>query len=204
MGKKYPGAVVALLELETPPEAVAALPRDPSPYTVDLFQCLTTAEQLEMAVHLVTELGAYVLVGKELMAVFSEEEITCFTESFGITREQLAALMEQNEAGTPSSAATKCFTAATFGRMFAAMLSAQVGGLDEDSASCIEAFAVAHPHFLVLVSTGLLDPSAIGQDEAVELAGDGLRLLQCLSDDALRALENLAAHALTTPADHLR
>ena len=66
---------------------------------IELFDCLTTEEKVELTVHMWSELGSYALSGKEPMAAFIEEEITCFTSAFKLTREQLEAMLGARQPG---------------------------------------------------------------------------------------------------------
>ena len=198
LGREHPDAVVTFLGIETPPEAVAALTVETHPYTLELFNRLTTEEKVELTVHMWSELGSYQLSGKELMAALTEEEITCFTDAFGITREQLEALVGARQPGQISAAGTPCITDETNGRVLVTMLSPQVGGLSEGSAICITNFAVVHSHLMELARVGAFDPSAMSEDEFVEIVEDGLRLYNCMNDDELRALQNAMAHALAS------
>ena len=72
LGWEHPAAVAAFLRIETPPEATTALTVETHPYTIELFDCLTTGEKVEVTVHMWSELGAYELSGKELLTAFTE------------------------------------------------------------------------------------------------------------------------------------
>ena len=151
-----------------------------------------------MTVHMWSELGSYALSGKELMAAFIEEEITCFTSAFNITREQLEVMIGSRQPGQSSSAATPCMTDETYGRILITMLSLQLGGVSEESGNCIKNFAVKHPHFFELARVGTFDPSMVSKGEFVEIVEDGLRIYNCMTDDELRAIQKASAHALAS------
>ncbi len=197
LGREHPDAVVTILGIETAPEAVAALTVATHNYVVELYQCLTVEEQVQLTVHMWGgELGTYELTPQELMAAFTEEEITCFTDSFGITREQLESLVGSRQPGQTSSEATPCLTADTYARILIAGLSPQVGGLTDESASCIRAFANEHPHFLEVARVGAFDASSMSESEFAEISADGFQVLDCLTDDELKAIQEVAARAL--------
>ena len=198
LGREHPDAVVTFLGVDTPPPAVAELTSEEHPYTIELFNCLTTEEKSGVIVHTWKELGAYQFTGEQLIAAFTEEEVGCFTDSFGMTREQLVDLIGARQPGQTSDVATPCITDQTYGRLSAHMLSIQLGGLTEETTDCLQDFAVEHPHFFELTRFGEFDPSAMSQEEFVEIADDGLRLFNCLTDDELRLMQRASAVALAS------
>ena len=198
LGREHPDAVVTFLGIETPPEAVAALTAETHPYAIELFDCLNTKEKVDLTVHMWAQIGSYQLSGKELMTAFTEEEITCFTDSFGITRDQLEALIGSRQPGQTSSGATPCLTDETYGRIITTLLSVQFGGISEETGACIMNFAVEHPHFFELTRVGAFDESTMSEDEFSEIVEDGARIYGCMTDDELRALQEAEAHALAT------
>ena len=128
----------------------------------------------------------------------TEEEITCLTDSFNITREQLEILMSSRQPGQTSSSANPCMTEDTYARILITMLGPQVGGLSEETSTRIKQVAAKHPHFFELARAGTYDAEAMSQDQFVEIVEDGLRLYHCMTDDELRALQREAAHVLAT------
>ena len=47
---------------------------------------------------------------------------------------------------------------------------------------------------------GTFDPSAMSEEEFVEIVDDGLRLFNCMTDDELRLMQRAAAIALVSIA----
>ena len=66
--------------------------------------------------------------------------------------------------------------------------------------SCILDFAVEHPHLFEAARVGTFDPSAMSEEEFVEIVDDGLRLFNCMTDDELRLMQRAAAIALVSIA----
>ena len=64
--------------------------------------------------------------------------------------------------------------------------------------SCILDFAVEHAHFFEAARVGTFDPSAMSQEEFVEIVEDGLRIYDCMTDDELRLMQRAAAIALAS------
>ena len=193
LGRDHPDAVVTILGIETPPAAVTELTSMEHAYTLELFDCLNAEEKVGLTVHLWAEVGAYQFTGEQLVAGFNEQEITCFMDSFGITREQLVALMGSRLPGQTSSEAVPCFTEETLGRLSTHMLSIQLGGLTDETNSCILAFSLDHPHFFELLRVGAFDSSVMSQEEFIEIVNDGQQVLHCLNDDELRLMQRSAA-----------
>ena len=198
LGREHPDAVVTILGIEEAPEAVAALARETHNYVFELYDCLNTEERVKLVLHMWSELGTYAVPAEEMMAAFTEEEITCFTEAFGITREQLETVLATRQPGQSSPEATPCITTETYGRIITAMLGVQVGGLTEESGACVHNFAVEHPHFLEVARVGTFDPSAMSASEFEEIAADGLRLFECLTEDELKEIQAATARALAS------
>ena len=90
------------------------------------------------------------------------------------------------------------FCSAVWPTFLITMLDLQVGGLSEENGSCINNFAVEHPHFFELARVGTYDPSTMSEDEFVEIVENGLRIYNCMTDNELRAIQNASAHALAS------
>lgn len=197
LGREHPDAVVTILDIEAP-EAVAALAAAPHNYVVELYNCLSTEERVEFTVHMWNEFGTTAVPASEMMAAFTEDEITCFTDTFGITRDQLEAMLASRQPGETSPEATPCITEDTYTRIIVALLLFHLGGVSEESAACVATFATEHPHFLDLARVGTFDPEAMDQSRFEEIAADGLLLFDCLTDDELKAMQVTAARALAS------
>ena len=200
LGREHPDAVVTILDIEAP-EAVAALTAETHNYVVELYNCLTTEERVELTVHMWNEFGTTAVPASEMMAAFTEDEITCFTDTFGITRDQLEAMLASRQPGETSPEATPCITEETYTRIIVALLLFHLGGVTEESAACVAAFSAEHPHFLELARVGTFDPDTMDQSQFEEIAADGLLLFDCLTDDELKAMQTTAARALASFGD---
>ena len=198
LGREHPDAVVEILGVETPPEAVTAMVAETRSYLLALYDCLSTEEQAELTVNMWSELSAYEYTGKEVRAALTEREFTCYADGSSLTPNELEATIYFPPVGKFASVAIPCITDNAYDRLLVAALSPQIGGLSEESGTCIVSLDVEHLHLMEAVRVGTFDPSTMDQEQFVEIVEDGLRLYSCLTDKELRGLQTLAARAMSS------
>ncbi len=68
--------------------------------------------------------------------------------------------------------------------------------MSEESLSCVADFARSHPYYVALINPDAYDLSTMDPSEISEIADDGLRLWECLSDDEIRRMQEVSLGAL--------
>ena len=89
-----------------------------------------------------------------------------------------------------------CITPEGYVQIFVAMSVSQAGGLSEESISCLTDFAREHPHYVALIDPDSYDLAAMSAAEIAEIAGDGRRTWDCLTDEEIARTQGVGVSAL--------
>ena len=185
-------------------EEEAATAHEADVYLLDFYDCLNNEEKIAFVLQTFAgpeSLGTSGLV--ELLVSIPESEASCVLDMVGVTPEQLPQRM-QADAGSDFvseivSAAATCISQDTSVNIFVSGTADTLGGLSDQSQTCLKAFGMEHYHFLELVAGGEAAAQAMPEEVAAEIADDGFRMVQCFNDDELLALQLLMARVLRLP-----
>ena len=95
-----------------------------------------------------------------------------------------------------SESVAECITPEGYVEIFLFITASQGGGLSEESLGCVADFAREHQHYVALINPNSYDLSAMAANEVTEIADDGLRMWQCLSDEEIRKMQEVSLSAL--------
>ena len=95
-----------------------------------------------------------------------------------------------------SESVANCITEEGYVNVFVAITASQGGGLSEESLSCVADFARERQHYVALINPDSYDLSTMAASEVTEIADDGLRMWQCLSDEEIRRMQEVSLGAL--------
>ena len=140
----------------------------------------------------------------EVLAFIPESEASCIFDTVGVTPEQIPQRMQADAGGgflnEIVNAAATCISEETSINIFVADTGRVLGGLSDQSQTCLKAFGMENYHFLELVAGGEAAARAMPAAEAAEIVDDGLRMVECFNDDELLALQRLiTARVLRQP-----
>ena len=200
LAREHPEFIYIRIGLEE--EATTAHEADV--YLLDFYDCLNDEEKITLTLRTFSapgEVGIPALVG--LLEFIPESEASCIFDTVGVTPEQLPQRMQADaDGGFMSeflSAAGECISEETSVNFFVDDTAKVLGGLSDQSQTCLKAFGMEHYHFLELVAGGEAAAREMPAAVAAEIADDGLRMVQCFNDDELLALQLLMARVLRQP-----
>ena len=151
---------------------------------------------MEFLASLQAEVDSNTSTERDGIAVVPESDVACIRES--LSEEQFDMLLETtiHEAFRTRESLSNCITPEGYIEVFVAITASQGGGLSDESLSCVADFAREHPHYVALINPDSYDPSAMAPSDFIEIADDGLRLWDCLTDDEIRRMQGVSLGAL--------
>lgn len=175
----------------------------------ELLGCLTTGETVRFVVPLFELIAAQdPMTGSDFLAVMSEDTISCYLDTFGITREQFEMFIEMgDQSGSDGSGSAEadnvgaeCISPDTLLGIFLTIASRAAGGLSDESTRCLAEFATENPEYVDFVMFGGIDPETLTDEEAEQytfLATGSLLVYACLNVTELLPLQVLVIDLLT-------
>ena len=163
---------------------------------MEFCDCLTAVEKVEFLVSFQAEVDSNTSTERDIFAVLPESEAAYIRES--LSEEQYDMLLETtiHEAFGTTESLSNCITPEGYIEVFVAITASQGGGLSDESLSCVADFAREHTHYVALINPYSYDPSAMAPSDFVEIADDGLRVWDCLTDDEIRRMQGFSLGAL--------
>ena len=198
VGLAHPDSVYVRLGLHLSPD-----PIDPSltlDHNVQIYECLSLEEQKEFTIALWTALDRHSpATGADILGLFSESEIACVRES--LSDEQLVAIAVAKplQAVSMGTAAAHCFDPETNDRIFANGIGWSIGGVADETLSCLEDFARDYPDFTALLSSGLEGIQSMSTELFIEVSDVGQMQYECMTEEELMRVQLAATAALAMP-----
>ena len=194
VGLEHPDAVLTGLGMDPGDAAAVAATH---PYLVEFYNCFSDREKVEFLVSFQAEVDSQTSTERDLIAVLPESEVACIRDS--LTQEQFDMLLETtvHEGFRMSEALAACITEEGYVQVFVAITASQGGGLSDESLSCVADFARNHPHYVALINPDSYDPPAMAPADLVEIADDGVRMWNCLTNEELQRMQGVSLGALS-------
>ena len=196
VGMERPQAILASLWVATAGEDAAAIAETHS-YTVEIYNCMTDAEKVGFLVRVQDVLDSNTSAKRDIINVLPEPEAACVRKS--LPEEEYAMLLDStvHEAFATVDYLPDCVTPESLVQIFVSITASPGGGgLSDKSRSCLVDFAREHPHYVALINPGSYDPAAMAPSDLAEIADDGLKVWDCLSDEELKRIQGVATAAL--------
>ena len=198
VGLAHPDSVYVRLGLHLSPDPIdSSLTLD---HNVQIYECLSLEEQKEFTIALWTALDRHSpATGADILGLFSESEIACVRES--LSDEQLVAIAVAKplQAVSMGTAAAHCFDPETNDRIFANGIGWSIGGVTDETLSCLEDFARDYPDFTALLSSGLEGIQSMSTELFVEVSDVGQMQYECMTEEELMRVQLAATAALAMP-----
>ena len=198
VGLAHPDSVYVRLGLHLSPDPIdSSLTLD---HNVQIYECLSLEEQKEFTIALWTALDRHSpATGADILGLFSESEIACVRES--LSDEQLVAIAVAKplQAVSMGTAAAHCFDPETNDRIFANGIGWSIGGVTDETLSCLEDFARDYPDFTALLSSGLEGIQSMSTELFVEISDVGQMQYECMTEEELMRVQLAATAALAMP-----
>ena len=200
LAREHPEFIYIRIGLEEEATAV----HEADVYLLDFYDCLNDEEKIAFTLQTFSgpeSMGTSGLL--EILEFIPESEASCILDTVGVTPQQFPQRMQADASGDfvseIVSAAGTCISQDTSVNIFVADTGTALGGLSDQTQTCLKAFGMEHFHFLELVAGGEAAAGAMSAAEAAEIADDGFRMVKCFNDDELLALQLLMARVLRQP-----
>ena len=195
IGLGHPDAVYIGLGLALGPDPIDAA--ETLAYNVEIYECLTNEEKKAFTVSLWKGLDRQAAAtGSDIIALLSESEAACVRD--GLSEEQYLTIVgaQPLEAVAIGSTVSHCIDPETNIKIFANGIQWAIGGVTEETLSCLEDFARENPAFVVLLSSGLQGIEAMPVDEFVEVSNAGSQQYACMTEEELLRVQEAATAAM--------
>ncbi len=154
IGLGHPEAVFVRLGLQLGPEPIE--PAETLAHNVQIYECLTDDEKKAFTVSLWTGLDRNATAtGNDILALLSESEAACVRESLSAEDFEIMVAAQPLQAVSTGATAANCIDPETNFKIFANGIQWSIGGVTDESLSCLENFARTNPAFVALLSSGL-------------------------------------------------
>ena len=198
VGLRHPDAVFVRLGLQMSSEPIdSSITLD---HNVEIYECLSVREQKEFTVALWTALDKHSsATGADILGLLSESEAACIRE--GLTDEQLVAIAVATplEAVSMGSGVSGCIEPETSVQILVNGIHWAIGGVSEETFSCLEDFARDNPGYTALFSSGLEGMRAMPAEQFAELSDVGQTQYACMNEEELLRVQLAATEALSMP-----
>ncbi|MDE0269045.1 MAG: hypothetical protein OXI96_08460 [Acidimicrobiaceae bacterium] len=187
------------LSLEGDPES----PAETLDYNVLIHECLTNEEKKEFTLALWLGLDQNSpSTGQDIYDLLTESEAQCVAEN--LSEQQFAAMMaaqplEAVQIG--STVGSQCISQETNEKIFTNVTSWAMGGVSEETLSCLGDFAKQYPEFVALLAAGLEALQNIPADDFVRITDVGNAQYDCMTEEELLTIQENATTAMSTAAE---
>ena len=134
--------------------------------------------------------------GGDIVALLSESEVACVRD--GLSEEQFATMVgaQPLEAAAIGSTVSYCVDPETNIKIFANGIQWAIGGVTEETLSCLEDFARENLTFIALLASGLQGIEAMPADAFVEVSNAGSQQYDCMTEEELLRVQESATAAM--------
>ena len=198
VGLDHPDAVYVRLGLQLSPEPID--PSETLDHNVKIYECLSIEEQRDFTIGLWTAFDRHTgATGADILGLLSDAEAACLQE--GLTEEQLIAIAVATplEAVTMGSVVSHCIDPETNVKILANGIQWAIGGVTDETLSCLENFARDNPEFTALFASGYDSIHNMSAEQFVELSDVGQGQYACMTEDELLRVQYAATEALAMP-----
>ena len=194
VGRESPLAVLTGLGM-TPPGQVHET-TETRPYALEFYNCMTPVEKVGYLARIQAALDVNTSAAVDIIGMIPESEAACIQEA--LTDEDYATLLDSTAAGAfgISDSVTACIPPESYVPIFVSVIGSQTGGLSDNSQACITEFASGHPDYVALVNPTLLDFSSTSVEDLVEIADNGVKVWECLTDEEILRMQKVYTSAL--------
>ncbi len=166
-------------------------------HNVQIYECLNDEEKKAFTVTLWTGLDDHAgATGSDIVALLSDSEAACVRDN--LSDEQFATMVAARPLHAVSIGATvsHCIDPETNIKIFANGIQWAMGGVTEETLSCLEEFGRNNPAFVALMSLGLEGIQAVPAAEFLEIIAVGNQQYACMTPDELLRVQQAATVAM--------
>ena len=188
--KEHPETLYLLFGLEW--EGDVSQPDKAYDFTLQAYACMNSEERVALTLTLWEGVIAKdSTTGRDLVDTLTESEATCVRETLSdeLYEQLLDVPFLANTPDYPEIRA--CLSEQGTAGLFVHVFAVQLGGVSDETHSCLSDFANAHPHYVEVLSSGPAAAAALGTDAIAELGDDAIRFFDCLTSEELGRYQEL-------------
>ena len=196
IGLEHPDAVFIRMGMTmgTGPDA----PEETLDFNVQIHECKTDEEKKDFTVALWVGLDRNATgTGQDIYDLLTESEAQCVKDN--LSEEEFATMMASRPLAAVQIGATvaHCISKQTNEKIFANGIQWVMGGVRDETLSCLEEFARQHPAFVALLASGIEGIQAMPADQFLTISAAGNEQYHCMSEDEVLRVQEAAAAAMT-------
>ena len=164
---------------------------------MQIYECLNNEEKKAFTLSLWVGLDTITpATGADIFDLLSETEAACVRE--GLSEEQFETMIAAQPLQAVSIGAQvgHCIDPETNIEIFTNGIKWALGGVTEETMSCIESFALANPDYVALLSTGIAGITAMPAEQFLEISAVGNQQYACMTEDELMRVQQNATSAM--------
>ena len=155
----------------------------------DLYECLDTADKVRFAVEMMSySLVAAPFSGQQFLVTLPESEVECLETNLPAPVFAMIAEIPSVGGGELRDAPPEllaCLSAESISRIPAEAIALGIGATSEDSRGCVIDLISARGDYMDLLEDFAVRAEDLSPEESLEIAEDGRKLFDCLSDEEL-------------------
>ena len=195
VGLRHPDAIFIRLGLTM--ESEPANPLETMGYQVEIYECQTDEEKKAFTVSLWTGLdNSAPATGADILALLSESEAACVSENLSAEDFEAMAAAQPLRAVSIGASVSHCIDPETNLKIFAKGIDWAVGGVTDDTLSCLEEFGRSNPAFVALMSMGFDGIEAVPAAEFLEIIAVGNQQYACMTPDEVLRVQEASTAAI--------
>ena len=198
VGLSHPDAVYVRLGLQLSEEPID--PTETMFHNIQIYDCLSNEEKKEFTVGFWVAMDRHSpATGADILGLIPDSEAACLMEE--LSQDQLVALSVATvfEAVTMGRDAAHCISDETNSKIFSSGIDWALGGVTEETQSCLEGFAMGNPEIVTLFQSGAEGLMAMPADQFVELSETSQGMYNCMTEGELLRVQLTATEALAMP-----
>ena len=198
VGLEHPNAVFIRMGLDAmvSPDAID----ETLDFNIEIHECQTDDEKKDFTVALWIGLDRNATgTGQDIFGLLTEAEAQCVQS--GLSEEQFTAMMAASplEATQIGTAVSDCISLETNLHIFANGIQWVMGGVRDETLSCLVEFGRDNLEFVALLASGIEGIQAMPAAEFLRITAAGNDQYACMSDEEVLRVQEAAAAAMAAP-----
>ncbi len=196
IGLEHPDAVFIRMGMTvgTGPDA----PAETMDFNVQIHECKNDDEKKAFTLALWIGIDSISAgTGQDIYDLLSEEEAQCVSD--GLSDKEFAAMMAATplEAVQVGTSVSQCIDPETNLKIFANGIQWGIGGVREETLTCLQEFGRQNPAFVALLASGIDGIRAMPADEFLRVSAAGNEQYACMTDEEQLRIQEAAADAMS-------
>ena len=156
---------------------------------LDMYECLNTTGKVGILVTVASSsLEATPFTGQHFLEALPEAEVECLQTNLPEPVFAMIASAPSVAGGELRDAPPQlmaCISVESLSCIAGEVLTHNMGATNDDSHACVIEFSLTHDHYVELARAASADPTALSPEEHLELAEDGWKLFNRMTEEEL-------------------